>query len=283
MVRKALTLYAALLGGREEAQVPLPSFSPLSNLPQPRGLAVLHLDLTKNRIEIVEEFAPVDADGAITLDATQDTVRTLSYTKTEAQPLTEKALKKPQIGSLIHDKGVYVGIWQPKDRAGQSLGKTFAVYAAPEDLTDESGRKLVATFNDTAKRMTALKNWHGHDGRGFANDTALYRGLANGSAIGKWFIPTRELLVGTDVDGNKVQVENLCANKDKGDLKGSLTTVEQGSGDREYPVWYWSCAEHRGNPSLVWTARFSDGAGGWDSKYYDRLSCRPCRVEVLSI
>jgi hypothetical protein len=34
MVRKALTLYTALLGGREEAQVPLPSFSPLSNLPE---------------------------------------------------------------------------------------------------------------------------------------------------------------------------------------------------------------------------------------------------------
>jgi hypothetical protein len=71
MVRKALTLYTALLGGREEAQVPLPSFSPLSNLPQPQGLAVLHLDLTKERIEIVEEIAPVDADGNINLDSTQ--------------------------------------------------------------------------------------------------------------------------------------------------------------------------------------------------------------------
>lgn len=152
-----------------------------------------------------------------------------------------KLLKTSQIGQMIPGKGVYMGQWQPKDRKGNSLGKTFAVYAAPEDLMDESGKKLVATFQDTAKRVTALKNWHGHDGGDFANDTALYQGLAVGSAVGKWFIPTRDLLAGTNL--SKVHADNLYANKDKGDLKGTFTITDNSSG-LECPVWYWSSTEH---------------------------------------
>jgi hypothetical protein len=197
---------------------------------------------------------------------------TLAGTKSQAVKTT------PQIGQTIEGKGVYMGIWQPKDRNGKSLGKTFAVYAAPEDLTSESGAKLVATFQDHAKRMTALKGWHGHDGGDFANDAALYKALVDGSAIGKWFIPTRDLLVGTDVDGNKVQADNLYANKDKGDLKGTFTT----SGDF-LDHWYWSCTEPRDIQSYVWLARFSDAVVGWDAIGDFRLSCRPCRVEALVI
>jgi hypothetical protein len=280
IVRKALTLYTALLGGREEAQVPLPSFSPLSNLPQPQGLAALHLDLTKERIEIVEEIAPVDADGNITLDAGQATVRTLSYSKTAAQQQAAEAPKNPQIGQTVEGKGIYMGVWEPKDREGKSLGKTFAVYAAPVDLTDASGRKLVATFKDTAKRMTALRNWHGHDGGDFANDAALYRGLADGTGIGKWFIPTRDLLTGTDLDGNKVQNDNLVAHKDK---LGEITTSREGCGYYDYPNYYWTLSEPRDNSYYVWCARLADGGGGWGIKDNGRQSCRPCRVEALTI
>jgi hypothetical protein len=280
MVRKALTLYTALLGGREEAQVPLPSFSPLSNLPQPQGLAVLHLDLTKERIEIVEEIASVDADGNINLDSTESTVRILSYAKTTAQQQAVESLKNPQIGQAIAGKDVYIGQWQPNDRKGKSLGKTFAVYAAPEDLTDGSGRKLVATFQDTAKRMTALRNWHGADGGSFANDAALYTALKDGSAIGKWFIPTRDLLTGTDLDGNKVQNDYLVAHKDK---LGEITTSREGCGSYDYPNYYWTLSEHRVNSYNVWCARLADGDDVWDIKDNNRQSCRPCRVEALTI
>jgi hypothetical protein len=289
-VRKALTVYTGLLSGREEGHVPFPSF-PL--LKDPQSITGLRLDLTKEQIEITEETIPVDADGNIQLDATQSRVRTLSYNGDRERAAARKqaeveARKKPQIGQTIAGKGVYMGAWTPKDRSGNSLGKSFAVYAASEDLTDESGKKLVATFQDTAKRMTGLRNWHGHDGGNFANDTALYQGLADGSAICKWFIPTRDLLVGTDLNGNKVQADNLYAHKDKGDLMGTFTMSGGGvmmamaSDPRRGFVCYWSCTELRDAQSYVWNARLSDGDNDWNLKANCRLSCRPCRVEAVS-
>jgi hypothetical protein len=151
---------------------------------------------------------------------------------------------------------------------------------SPEDLTDASGQKLVATFQDSAKRMTGLRSWHGHDGGDFANDAALYRGLADGSAIGKWFIPTRDLLVGTDLDGNTVQNDNLVAHKDK---LGEITTSRERCGSYEYPNYYWTLSVHRDNSILVWCARLADGGGVWYGRDDVRQSCRPVRVEVLTI
>src|SRR5271163_1945820 len=51
----------------------------------------------------------------------------------EAFPITyarkqEEALKNPQIGQLIDGKGVFLGIWEPKDRSRKSLGKKFNLY-----------------------------------------------------------------------------------------------------------------------------------------------------------
>jgi hypothetical protein len=214
----------------------------------------------------------------------------LKQLEQESKSLEEQAAQKRQQAAEIRvqlaklsaraGKGVYIGQWQPKDRNGKSLGKTCAVYAAPEDLTDKSGRKLVATFKDTAKRMTALRNWHGHDGGDFANDTALYRGLADGSAFGKWFIPTRDLLTGTDLNGNKVQNDNLVAHKDK---LGEITTAREGCGSYEYPNYYWSLSEHRDVSHGVWCARLADGVGDWDGIDTNRQPCRPCRVEALTI
>jgi len=172
------------------------------------------------------------------------------------------AIVQAQIGELIPGKGIFVGVWKPKDRDGASLGNAFNVYAAPEDL--RSGRKAPLNFKDTAKRVTALKNWHGHDGGAFANNTALYKALADGSAIGKWFIPTRDLLM-----------DNLYENKDK--IGGFQTS---GSG---HDIWYWSCTELRDYQSVVWSTRFSDSCGDWTNKDTFRLSCRPCLVEALAI
>jgi hypothetical protein len=279
MVRKALSLYAALLSGREEKQIPFPSL--LSNVTQePQRLSSLRLDLTTAHIEITEEIAPVDAEGNIQLDATQPRVRTLSYNKDAARKAAEpEAPKTQQIGQRIAGKGVYIGVWAPKDRTGRSLGKTFAVYAAPEDLTDASGKRLAATFKDAARELASKRNWHGFDGGDFASDTALYKGLTDGSAIGKWFLPTRDLLVGTDIDGKKVQDDTLYAHKDRGDLKGAFMPSRY-----IYRNYYWSLSERRGDQSFVWCARLADGDEFWKLKDYSRfLSSRPCRVEVLSL
>ncbi len=188
----------------------------------------------------------------------------------------EVVLTPNQIGMMIEGKGVYMGTWEPKDRDDSNIGKTFNVFAAPEDLTDASGTKVLVTFNEAARQVTSLRNWHGHDGGNFANDTALYNALKNGTYNGEWFIPTRDLLCGKDLAGNKVRGDNLYDHRDTGDLKGTFTTAS-GSANAH---WYWSCTEPRGNSSDVWAVRFSDGDDDWSGKDIHRLSCRPCRVEV---
>jgi hypothetical protein len=270
ILRKAIRVYAGLLGGREEMRIPFPSFSLLNTVPEPPSINTLLLDLTKDQIEITEEAMPVDAEGNIQLHATRTRLRILSYDQESARNNSETAaLENPQIGQTIPGKGIFAGVWTPKDRNGKSLGKVFNVFAAPEDLTDETGRKTLLTFKDAAKHLTTKRNWHGHDGGDFADDAILYKSLADGSAIGKWFIPPQDLLT-----------DNLYANKDKGDFKGTFTTAGHGA-YRECPVWYWSCTELRDVLSNVWNTRFSDGVVGWLTIDYYRLSCRPCRVEAL--
>lgn len=266
IVRQALMVYAALLNGREEMQIHFPPFA-LSNLPrEPQSVSLLRLDLTKEQIEITEETAPVDVEGNIQLDATQTRLlRTFSYNKELARKKAETtARENAQIGQTIPGKGIFAGLWTPKDRDGNSLGKTFSVFAAPEDLTDGYGSRVLSQFKEAAQRITALRNWHGHDGGDFANDAALYRALADGSAVGKWFIPTQDLLT-----------DHLYANKSK---IGGLQTNDSGR-----DVWYWSCTEHPTEADAVRNIRFSDGNGDWNFKHHYRLSCRPCRVEAFSV
>lgn len=136
MVRKALTLYAAVLSGREKTMIPFPSLLSSNDVRETHSLGGLCLDLTKDNIEISEESAPVDEEGNFRLDATQIRVlRTFSYDKIAARKQAELvAPQTPQIGRNVAGKGIYIGIWSPKDRTGRSLEKTFSVYAAPEDL-----------------------------------------------------------------------------------------------------------------------------------------------------
>jgi len=233
--------------------------------------------------EILVQLAKLSGAQTETLKIPQTETLQVPQTETVKVPQTEtvklpqtETLKVLQIGQTIEGKGLYMGVWEPKDRAGNSLNRKFTVYAAPEDLTDESGQKLVATFQDTAKRMTGLRNWHGHDGAGVVNDTQLYRGLADGFAIGKWFIPTRDLLLGTDIDGNKVQNENLAAYNER---LGEITMSRRyGCSSYDYPNYYLSLSE------------LADGDANWNPKDHNWLykdshcmSCRPCRVEALTI
>lgn len=174
-----------------------------------------------------------------------------------------------QPGQMVPGKGVYAGIWEPKDRNGKSLGKIFNVFAAPEDLWKEgwfSGKKTRMTFNDAAKRLAELRNWHGHDGGDFKNDRALYNAIRNGSYSGKWFIPTSDIL------------GDLHWNKDKGAFKGTFKTTN----GIDFSCWYWSCTEHRGEPGYMWNMLFSDGSGVYNHKKKFHLSTRPVRLEALA-
>lgn len=186
----------------------------------------------------------------------------------------EDALRNLQPGQLVSGKGVFIGIWQPKDREGNSLGRIFNVFAAPQDLTDASGQKNPLTYEDTVNRVAELKNWHGHDGGRFINDTAVYDALKNNSYNGEWFIPTRDLLDGKEFNKKTVQLDNLYRYKDTGALKGTFTTTVG-----FYPHWYWSCTESAGVPIYMWEVRFTDGADGLCHMRNGGQSCRPVRVE----
>jgi hypothetical protein len=186
-------------------------------------------------------------------------------------------LSPSQIGQIIAGEGIYLGQWQPKDRSGNSLGKTYDVFAAPEDLKDPDGSNLLLTYKAAVREVASRRNWHGHNGRLFENDTALHRALKDDTYNGEWFIPTRDLLIGTDVDGRKVQADNLYRHKDTGALKDTFTT--SGSGDAS---WFWSSTELRDYPSGVWSVRFTDGNDLWSFKDNYRSSCRPCRVRQVS-
>jgi len=183
----------------------------------------------------------------------------------------------PKAGDKMEDsQDVYLGQYQPKDRDGNSLGKIFNVFAAPQDLTDASGKKEAFKYVDAVKRIAGLKNWNGHDGTNYATDKELYQALKNGSYDGGWIIPTRDLLSGKDVNGNVTQPDNLYAHKDKGALAGTFcVAASSGSG---YPDWYWSSTEDRGNSSGMHSVRFLDGGEGWSRKDDGRLSCRPVRL-----
>ncbi|MFA6279464.1 MAG: hypothetical protein WC612_01545 [Bdellovibrionales bacterium] len=200
-------------------------------------------------------------------------------TPTVPKPKVE-VLGPEHIGKMIGDKGIYFGSWQPKDRGGKLLGKKFNVFAAPEDLdpSDTSGKNC-RTFENAAKEVGNRRNWHGYDGIYCENDTALYGALKDGSAIGKWFIPTRDLLHGKDVDEKDSRDKHLYGLQNEGDFKGTFTT-EDNAPSPMVPNYYWSCTERRDFSTHVWGVRFSDGVVVWRYKGYDRLSCRPCRVEL---
>ena len=174
---------------------------------------------------------------------------------------------KLEIGQMVKGKGVYVGAWEPKDCDDQSLGKTFDLYAAPQDVVDAQGKKILLTFNDAAAHVAGLNKWHGYDGADLRNDTAVYDAIREGrlEELEKWFIPTRDV-----VDAN------LYQNKDKGALKDTFTDKRGSDGAR----WYWSCTEHPGYSSDVCSVDFTGGDVGWDVKDDFKLSTRPVRAEL---
>jgi hypothetical protein len=173
----------------------------------------------------------------------------------------------PQIGELVPGKGIYAGIWEPKDRNGRSLGRIFDLYAARKDIEDRDGRKIRLTFNEAARHVAGLRNWNGHDGINLENDEAIYNAVRAGryADLKKWFIPSKDILT-----------ENLYKNKDTGAFKDTFTTA-RGS---DY-AYYWSSSEPQGPlSSCMYGVRLSDGNVHWDNKGFGSQYCRPLRAEL---
>lgn len=116
----------------------------------------------------------------------------------------------PKPGDLVPGQGIYLGQYTPKDRDGNSLSKTFNVFAAPEDLPERM------TYIGAVEYIAQLKNWHGHDGTNYATDKEFYDAVKNGSYNGGWIVPTYGIL----------------SHKDKGALLGTLRIIAAN------PDWY---------------------------------------------
>jgi hypothetical protein len=198
--------------------------------------------------------------------------------------------KRIDRGAYVPGQGVSIGTWSPRDRTGNSLNKTFNLFAAPYDLgLDENGngKKQLLTYKQTVRAVSKLSNLMGHDGFKGGNDTDLYDALRDGSYKGEWFIPTRDILIGTDVNGDSVQRDTLYAQKDKGALKGTFPAQSNGS----IPRWYLSCTErrrrcpssdeyiYRDDSSGVYIVRFPDGGSDCIPKVNHSLSSRLVRAE----
>jgi uncharacterized protein DUF1566 len=77
-----------------------------------------------------------------------------------------------------------------------------------------------------------------------------------------WRLPTREELL------------FIYENRDK--VPGLKTTYS----DSDFARWYWSCSEHRDDPSCVYVVGFTDGLAVWLVKGFYRLSSRLVRAEL---
>lgn len=204
-------------------------------------------------------------------------------------PVSTELLRKPpepvfdpsqlEAGKLIEGKGIYLGTWEPKDKNGRTLGKIFDIYAAPEDIRNGSGN-LLKTFNNAVEHVAGLRNYHGHDGGNFANETAVLEAVRNNpAALEKWFLPTMELLRGIKSGGNKIQPANLYDSRNTGSFKNTFITTKSGSGYALF--WYWSLTEDPDSPSYVYVCGFADrGEGGWVHKDNNKLSSRVVRAEL---
>lgn len=203
----------------------------------------------------------------------------------EAEEEAERNRLEP--GKLIPGQGVYIGTWELKDRQGNGLGKIFNVFAAPQNLTDASGKELLLTFNETVARVSSLKKWHGHDGAGYATDTELFDALKNGDYHGEWFIPTGEIMFGAnDIDGMRGHPDNIFVHRNTGALKGTFDRAVHNaySGYQErndFLTYYWTCTEYRHNPFYMMGYNMYATDITWRGKDLERMRCRPVRlVEV---
>lgn len=255
------------------------------NKSQPQDLVIpgIPVDLAEVIARLQGQEASPDDRLRIAAGLKAEDILPISSAILAAPPEPPKPVMAPvnlQRGQHIPGKGIYIGTWQPRNRDGQTLGKIFNLYAAPTGLQDAQGRNLRLTFNAAVQHVAGLRNWHGHDGASMANDTAIYKAIQEGryQDLEKWFIPTRDILDGKDLDGQQIIMpDNLYALKDTGDFQNTFITTLNGSDGAR---WFWSCTELRGGPSLVWVVRFSDDDGGWYNKCGYELSTRLVRAEL---
>lgn len=193
--------------------------------------------------------------------------------------LTKPGFHVP-IGTGV-SKDIYVDTRVLAAPDGSDIGR-FHIFAAPVDLNlRPTGGRTLLTSHEAAVKLGRGRYWLGHKVCKFDfpdYEQQLFEGLRCGSAVGQWFIPTREILCGRNASGTKLWPQNIYDLRHTGRFRGSFAT----SGCGRAP-WYLSCTVHRDDPDCaVWAVPFSDQADGLGAARVGRFSCRPVRVEIAA-
>ena len=163
------------------------------------------------------------------------------------------------------------------------------MFAAPEDLTDESGKKATYTYINAVQRVAALKNWHGFDGESYTDDKDFYRAVENGSYNGGWIIPPGEVLYGKI--NQPRSSDSLLLYHGRGALRDTFNTKtyiytfgpapEKGA---SIPHGYWSSTRYLSSgPPCLHVVKFLQRGSTIANEDQDRLSCRPVRLEEVKL
>lgn len=187
-------------------------------------------------------------------------------TEQKTMVITQNAKKPPetaQIGQPVEGGGIYVGIRNMTDKTG--LTRTFDVYAAPADLVDEKGKKLLRRQKKVNESLAETKDLLGRDGECFEDQDSLDTALLNGTYKGGWISPPSDIVE-----------ENLYKNTDKGVLKGTFVEASSGS------AIYWTCTvdnEHDEvgeveGDKIVIAVDFTDGTKQSAANWHGKLPVR---------
>ncbi|MFY9287591.1 MAG: hypothetical protein WAO98_03720 [Alphaproteobacteria bacterium] len=208
------------------------------------------------------------------------------------QALGKAHFADPEIGTFILGKGIYFGNWEPVQHCWivnpslsdedftvttrRKLGKRYQLFAAPEDLKEIDGTRVIASFERAAEEVAGLKDWHGYDGSPFNNYDALYQALETDRYQGGWFIPPLQLLMNVSryraFAGDNDTGHNLFDYRNADAFKGTFATHRGGHLLQEE---YWSSTRIGGQMYGNFdNGTVSDLPGGL-------RSCRPCRVEFI--
>ena len=247
------------------------------------------LDLPQDFENVLKRLAGDESDGegfhlAAGIEATDVLPISAEIAKQRAEASRQADNPQtPEVGQWIRDKGIYIGTWEPTDEKGKSLDKIFDLYAAPEDLKKDTVNRLSMTFNDAACYVSRLKDWFNYDGSNLKSDKDVMEAVKNNpKELSKWFIPTIELLIGQDANGNKVQNTNLYDKKEKmpHGSEFSTKTVDDLSDVLNVSTWYWSCTEQEKNASFVYNVSFSGGKQTHSRRDNFHMFTRPVRAEL---
>jgi|GEM_PF-5002927 len=168
-----------------------------------------------------------------------------------------------KIGQEDKGQGVYIGFHPicsdqgkcntPNDPVHDGDNKNIYhhFFCAPQDLHDEKNKKKIRlTFNDAAKKVGALKQYHGHNGKFFKDNEAFINEVLKKNYNGEWRIPPGYIL------------EKLSEHQEIGALKGTFS-------NKTLCSWYISSSR---KPKVGCKDSFSsyavqleNGEGAWRS------------------